>query len=127
MEIVQYLENAKAQIKSEEDRQIAIIKDRVIREIQPKYAEIENLRNDRLNQLAADYNANRKLITEQYNAQLEAMLHKFEADQKAVAESAESKKSEILNHMLTNETYAIVKEYEKAIAKLDDQIKELKE
>lgn len=127
MNIIQYLETAKAQIKAEEERQVAIVRDRVTNAVQPKYAEIEKLKNEKLTQLALDYDAHRKLVTEQYNNQLIAMQSKFETDQRTVIEGADNKKNEILTSILASETYPITKECEKAIAKLDSQIKELKE
>ena len=127
MDIVQYLENAKAQIKAEEERQLAVVRERVIHDVQPKFAEIEKLKNEKLNQLAVDYNSSRSLATEQYNSQLVALQSKFENDRKMVVESSETKKSEILNSLLASETYAITKECDKAIAKLDAQIKDIKE
>ena len=124
---LKHLENAKANIKAEEERQIAIIKERVVRDIQPKYVEIEQMKNEALNKLSIDYNNNRNSATEQYNAQLVALQGKFDSDKQAVVDNAEKKKSEILNSALATETYEITKECEKAILKLEAQIKELKE
>lgn len=124
---LRYLETAKVQIKAEEDRQVAIIKERVVREMQPKYAEVEKIKAEELNRLVVDYNAKRNTATEQYNATLSALQSKLDADKTAVIESVEKKKADMLNQVLATETYQITKDCEKAIAKLDAQIKEIKE
>ena len=125
--VLTHLENAKANIKAEEQRQISIIRERVLREIQPKYTEIEQMKNETLNKLSLDYNESRKLASDQYNAQLIALQNKFESDNQEIVENTEKKKSEMLNSALATETYEITKECEKAICKLDAQIKEIKE
>jgi hypothetical protein len=119
---LKYFENVKAQIKAEEEKQVKDIKERVIREIQPKYAEIEQMKNETLNKLTADYTANRNSATEQYNLQLTALQQKFENDKKVIAENTEKKKAEILNATLQTETYEITKECERAIADIDNLI-----
>lgn len=126
MDIVKILEDAKAQIKAEEERQVKCIKEQVMNEIQPKYVEIDNLKNEELNRLAIEYNKNRNLVTEQYNAQLVTMQNRFEEDKKLATQRAEDKKKEILNSILTTQTYPITRKCEKEISKLDAQIKELK-
>lgn len=125
--VLKHLENAKAQIKAEEERQITIIKDKVIREIQPKYTELEQSKNEIINKLTEDYSFARKSATDQYNSQLVALQQKFENDKKMVVEAHENKKQEILNSTIATETYEVTKECEKAIAKIDAQIKEIKE
>ena len=119
---VKYFENAKAQIKAEEERQVAITKERVLREIQPKYAEIEKIKAEELNDLQNTYNANRNSATEQYNAQLVALQQNFENRKKEVVENAEKRKVDILNSTLQAETYEVTKECEKAIIDIDNLI-----
>lgn len=115
-------QEAKVRIKAKEERQIAVIKEQVIRDIQPKFGEIEKMKAEALNKLSVDYNANRNLATEQYNAQLVALQGKYESDKKIVAENAEKKKSELLNTTLQAETYEVTKECERAIADIDNLI-----
>lgn len=127
MDILQILENAKAQIKAEEDRQVEIIRQRVIQENQPKNQEIEQIKAEAINKLTIDYSNNRNAVIEQQNKQLTALQEKFESDKNAVCENAEKKKTEIFNSALANATYEITRDCEKAIAKLDAQIKDIKE
>ena len=115
-------ENVKAQIKSEEERQVAITKDRVLREIQSKYAEIEKIKAEELNDLQNTYNTNRNTATEQYNSQLVALQQNFENRKKEVIENAEKRKVDLLNSTLQAETYEITKECEKAIIDIDNLI-----
>jgi hypothetical protein len=119
---LKYFENVKAQIKAEEERQVAVIKERVLRDIQPKYAEIEKMKIEALNKLQTDYTANRNFATEQYNSQLSALQDKFENDKRVIAENTEKKKQEMLNATLQAETYEITKECEKAIIDIDNLI-----
>jgi F0F1-type ATP synthase membrane subunit b/b' len=124
---LKYLENARAQIKAEEERLVAVAKDNVVRNIQPKYQEIEQMKAEAINTLVTDFNTDKNILTEEYNKKMISLQNKFESDKKAVVENAEKKKTEILNSVLATETYAITKECDKAIAKLDAQIAELKE
>ena len=119
---LKYFEDVKAQIKAEEERQVAITKDRVLREIQPKYAEIEKIKAEELNDLQNTYNTNRNTATEQYNAQLVALQQNFENRKKEVIENAEKRKVDLLNSTLQAETYEITKECEKAIIDIDNLI-----
>ena len=120
--VLKYFEDVKAQIKAEEERQVAVTKDRVLREIQPKYAEIEKIKVEELNDLQNTYNTNRNTATEQYNAQLVALQQNFENRKKEVIENAEKRKVDILNSTLQAETYEVTKECEKAIIDIDKLI-----
>lgn len=115
-------EEAKARIKAKEEREVSLIKERVLRDIQPKYAEIEQMKAEELNSLQNNYNLNRNSATEQYNAQLVALQQGFENKKKEVVELAENKKQELLNATLQSETYEITKECERAIADLNNLI-----
>lgn len=119
---IKYFEQLKGQIKAEEERQVSAIKDRVLREIQPKYAEIEQIKAEELNSLQSNYNANRNSATEQYNAQLVALQQTFENKKKEVIEIAEKRKVDIFNSTLQSETCEITKECEKAIIDIDNLI-----
>jgi hypothetical protein len=119
---VKYFENVKAQIKAEEERQVATIRERVLRDIQPKYAEIEQIKAEELNTLQHNYNASRTSATEQYNAQLVALQQNFENKKKEIIENVEKRKVDLLNSTLQTETYDITKECEKAIIDIDNLI-----
>lgn len=127
MDILQILEQAKAQIKAEEERQVQIIKQQVVQEVAPKNQEIEQLKAEAINSLTVEYSNTRNAIIEQQNKQLAVLQEKFENDKNAVCENAEKKKTEMFNSALANATYEITRDCEKAISKLDAQIKEIKE
>lgn len=127
MDILQILEQAKAQIKAEEQRQVEIIRQQVVQEIAPKNQEIEQLKAEAINTLTVDYSNTRNTIIEQQNKQLAVLQEKFENDKKSVYENAEKKKTEMFNCALASATYEITRDCEKAISKLDAQIKEIKE
>jgi hypothetical protein len=119
---LKHLENAKVQIKAEEERQVSAIKERVLREIQPKYAEIEKMKADELNSLSSNYVNSKNLATEQYNAQLVALQQNFEIKKKEVVEMADKRKQELLTATLQSETYEVTKECERAILDIDNLI-----
>lgn len=125
MDIVKHYEQAKVNIIAEKNQKVAIIKDRILREIQPKYAEIEKFKAEALNQLNLDYNSNRNAYAEDYNSRLVALQNKFENDKKAIVENAENKKTEVLNLAIQTETYEVEKEYTRAVADLDALISKL--
>ena len=119
---LQYFENLKAQIKAEEQKQVANIKERVLREIQPKYAEIDQMKAEEINLLTSNYNANRNSANEQYNAQLVALQQDFENKKKEVIQLAQSRKDDLLNSTLQSETYVITKQCGQAIIDINNLI-----
>ena len=121
------LENAKKQLFSEKERQIAIIKNRISQEIAPKYNEIDKIRNESLNDLTANFNASKNALTEQYNNQIIALQKNYEEEKNNVILDCEKKKKEMFSVMLTKETYEIDKKFGKAIAMLDNGIEDNKE
>lgn len=116
------LQEAKARIKAKEEREVAIIREKVLREIQPKYVEIEQMKNEELNSLLNNYTANKNSASEQYNAQLIALQQDHDNKKKEVIELAEKRKKELLDATLQTETYEITKECERAIVDLDNLI-----
>lgn len=115
-------QETKARIKAKEEREVAIIKERVVREIQPKYAEIEQMKAEELNTLSKNYMAKRNSAIEQHNAQLSALQDDFESKKKEVVEGAEKRKQDLLKATLQSETYRITQECGKAIIDLDNLI-----
>ena len=117
MDIIKHLTNAKIQIKAEEEREIALVKDRIMREkIAPFNQEIDQAR----------IKAEAELSTE-LNSQITALQQDFANKKQALFEAGEKKKAEHLNSIMATETYAITSKADKAIAKIDAQIKELEE
>ena len=121
------LENAKKQLFSEKERQIAIVKNRISQEIAPKYNEIDKIRNESLNDLTANFDASKNALTEQYNNQIIALQKNYEEEKNNVILDCEKKKKEMFSVMLTKETYEIDKKFGKAIAMLDNCIEDNKE
>lgn len=121
------LENAKKQLFSEKERQIAIVKNRISQEIAPKYNEIDKIRNESLNDLTANFNASKNALTEQYNNQIIALQKNYEEEKNNVILDCEKKKKEMFSAMLTKETYEIDKKFGKVIAMLDNGIEDNKE
>ena len=121
------LENAKKQLLTEKERQIAIVRNRISQEIAPKYNEIDKIRNESLNGLTVNFNASKNALTEQYNNQIIALQKNYEEEKNNVILDSEKKKKEMISAMLTKETYEIDKKFEKAIAMLDNGIEDNKE
>ena len=107
MDIIKILEQAKAQIKAEEQSELNIIKEKVNREMQPKNQELESLKNEEINKITLAYQNSRSALTEQYNKQLVALQEKYEADKNEVAQATERKKADLLNSYLSSATYEV--------------------
>ena len=115
--LLQSLEKQIAEIKAVEQSQVAMIKEKVMREkIVPFNQEIDQARVKAEAELAQNL---QKAIS--------ALQEQFAIEKKALYDAGEKKKAENLNSVLATETYAITTECEKAIAKLNNQIKDLKE
>lgn len=122
--VLRHLENVKAQLKAEEEMHVAQAKERVLRDIQPKYAEIEQIKAEELNSLQKDYATNRNAITEQYNVQLAVLQQNFDKKNKEIVELAQKRKEELYETTLHKETCLIKKEFEDAIIDIDELIAE---
>lgn len=122
MNIVQYLESAKAQIKAQEEREGAIIKERVLNEIQPKFAEIEQIKAEELDLLTKNYNADRKYAAEQYDAQVVALQKNYDIKNEEIIQMAENKKADLLKSTVDAEVRKVVEDCRKAILELDNLI-----
>lgn len=127
MEIIEILEQAKAQIKAEEQRKVELAKQQVMRDIAPKNQELEQIKLEEINKINVEYQNTRSALIEQHNKQLVALQDKFNVDKANVTQAIEQKKSEILNFALANATCEITSKSGEVIATLDNQIKELKE
>lgn len=123
MDIIQYLEQTKAQIKAEEERRSNEMKERVLLDCQIKNQEIDRITAETVNKAYTEYEAAKALLTEQFNKQLIALEQKYQNDIKAYTENAEAKKAAIFNTALQTAIYPITTECEKVIADLDNLIK----
>lgn len=61
------------------------------------------------------------------NASILALQEKFAKEKQEIYEAGEKKKSDNATSVITSEIYAVTVEYDKHIAKLNDQIANLKE
>lgn len=125
--IIKHLESAKAQIKADEQSQIAIVKKRIEQEVIPFNQEVEKTKNESIANLTTKFNQERAMLSSNYNEQVVALNNKFEQDKKNIIEGSAKKIEEHLNSLVLSETYEITKKCGKAIAKIDNQIKEIKE
>ena len=117
MSIKAHLETAVKALEAEREREVAIIKDKTTREkIVPYNQELDVARD--------------KAIAEKQsalNATILAHQEQFAKDKKEIIDAAEKKKQENATAVITTEAYTVTCEYDKAIAKLKEQIEELKQ
>lgn len=115
--IVQSYEKQIAEIKALEQRQVALIKERVMRDkIAPFNQEIDQAR------VKAEAELAKKL-----QADIVALQEQFAKEKQALYEAGETKKADNLSAIMSAETYAITAECQSAIGKLTKQINDLKE
>ena len=126
MDILRHYETLRATLIAEKEQKIAVIKEQIKRDIQPKFAELDKLKQEALNKASVEYNNNRNLATEQYNAQLVALKEKFEVEQKAILQTLENKKTEMLNLAIQTATYEEEKQCAMAVADIDGLINKIK-
>ena len=123
---IKHLERAKENIIAEKTQQEYAIRERVNRELQPKFVEVETLKNETLNQLVIDYNKNKTILEEQYKAQLIALQSKLDADKKTVIDNSENKKAEMLNSAIFVEVDKLEKDCASIILTIDNEIAKMK-
>ena len=112
-----YLEETLRKIESDKARAIASVKEKVTRElIIPFNAEIDKSRDAAIAQKQAEMNSN-----------IASLQENFAKERQAYIEAAEKKKQENCTAVIATETAVITAEYDKHIAKLVAQIKEIKE
>lgn len=117
MSVKAHLEQTIKALEQEREREVANIKDKVMREkIVPFNQEMDSARD--------------KAIAEKQqalNATILACKDNFEKEKKEIIEAGEKKKEKNANAVITTEAYAVTVTYDKAIAKLKEQIAELKD
>lgn len=115
--IVQSLERQVAEIKAVEQRQIAAVKERVMRDkIVPFNQEIDQARAKAETELAQTLSKN-----------IAALQEQFALEKKALYDAGEKKKADNLSSVMATETYNITSECQNAIGQLTKQINALKE
>jgi hypothetical protein len=114
MSIKVHLEQAIKNLEAEREREVAVIKEKATREkIVPFNQEMDMARD--------------KAIAEKQqalNATIVAHQENFTKEKAEIFAAAEKKKNENATSVITTETYTVTVKYDKAIAKLKEQIEE---
>lgn len=114
--IVTHLEDAKAKIEAEKAAKVSTIREQVTREkILPYNAEIDKAREKAITELAVEH-----------NKQVSTLNNSFEEQKKKLVEAGEKKKAEYAENVIAMETAVVCIPYDNAVAKLQEQINELK-
>lgn len=117
MAIKTHLEQAIKNLEAEKEREVAIIKERVTREkILPYNQEADKGRDLAIAELQQNMNED-----------ITARQSKFAKEKQAIVDENEKRKENNANAVLATETYEVTGKYDKAIAKLNEQITDLKE
>lgn len=117
MSVKAHLEQAVKNLEAEREREVAIIKERVTREtIIPYNQEMDVARDKAVAELKTKLDAT--IISQQ---------EQFAKEKKAIFDANERKKESNANSVITTEAYTVTVKYDKAIAKLNEQIADLKE
>ncbi len=117
MSIKVHLETAIKALQAEKEREVAVIKERVTREkILPYNQEADKGRDLAISELQQNMNED-----------ITARQAKFAKEKQAIVDENERRKENNANAVLATETYDVTGKYDKAIAKLNDQIEELKD
>ena len=117
MAIKAYLEQVIKNLEAEKEREVAVIKERVTREkILPYNQEADKSRDLAIAELQ-----------QTMNEDITARQAKFAKEKQAIVEENEKRKENNANAVLATETYEVTGKYDKAIAKLNEQIADLKE
>ena len=117
MSIKSHLEQAVKSIETEKEREVAVIKERVTREkIVPYNQEQDTLRDKAIAELQQNMNED-----------ITARQAQFAKEKQEIVDENEKRKENNANAVIATETYEVTGKYDKAIARLNDQISELKD
>lgn len=117
MAIKTHLEQTIKNLESEREREVAVIKERVTREkILPYNQEADKGRDLAIAELQQNMNED-----------ITARQAKFAREKQAIVEENEKRKENNANAVLATETYEVTGKYDKAIARLNEQIASLKD
>ena len=117
MSIKMHLEQAVKSLEAEREKEVSIIKDRATREKIVPY----NQEADKLRDLAVAE------LQQNLNDDIAARQSRFAEEKKAIFDENEKRKESNANAVLATETYSVTVKYDKAIAKLHEQIEDLKD
>jgi hypothetical protein len=127
MDIIQYFEQMKAQLKAEEEKELAEIKAQVTCDCQIRNEEIDKITSQTIAQCYTDNEVAKNAVLEHANRQITALDQKYQSDIKKYTEDAEIKKKEIFIRTLNTATLATTTKYERAIADVDNLIAKRKD
>lgn len=117
MSVKTHLEQAIKNLEAEKEREAAIIKEKVTREtIIPYNKEMDIARDKAISELQA-----------KLNATIVSLQEEFTKQKKTIFDANEKKKESNATSVITTEIYTITVMYDKAIARLNEQIAELKD
>lgn len=117
IKIKAHIEQVIKNLEAEKERESAIIKERVTREqIVPYNQEADKSRDLAIAELQ-----------QVMNEDIAKRQAKFTKEKQAIFEENEKRKENNANAVLATATYEVTGKYDKAIAKLNDQILEMKE
>lgn len=112
-----FLVQAVKSIEAERDRQVAVVKDRIVREkIAPYNANVDQLRASALAEIENELNGKILELRQTYEARKQDLVRMGEEDKKKNAES-----------VLATELALVTVDYDAHIAKLNAQIAEIKD
>ena len=106
--VKQHFENTVRQLEAEKERQLAVVRDKAMREIvAPHNAEVDQSRAKAIQELSA-----------QLNAEITSLQERFAIEKQALIDVGEKNKVEFAEATIANETAAICREYDTAIANM---------
>ena len=117
MSIKSHLEQVIKNLEAEKEREVAIIKEKTTREkIMPYNQEADKGRDLAIAELQSNLNED-----------ITARQTQFTKEKQSIVEENEKRKENNANAVLATETYSVTIKYDKAIAKINEQLSELKE
>jgi hypothetical protein len=120
MEISKHIQSFIQLIKAEEQREVAVVKDKVTREkIVPFNQEIDRKKQESIELLNKWFDEQKSIETGAFNDRLAKLQAKYNEDKNIIEDTAEKKKLDNANAVLATATYEITTKCEKYIAKLN--------
>jgi hypothetical protein len=116
MSIKVHLEQVIKNLEAEREHETNIIKEKVMREIVSPFNRDMDVSRDKA---IAE-------LQQKLNNSISALQEQFAKDRQAIIEANEKKKADNATAVITTESYSVTVQYDKAIAKIKEQIEELK-
>ena len=128
MAIKQILEKAMQDVVAERDREVIAIKQKVTQEkIVPHNAEIDSATNNAIAKLQKEFSEKSSAEQQAYNARVAQLQQEFTNKKQQIAEASIAEKEEFAKVTIATETAEVMVKYDSAIAKIREQIQEIKE